>query len=561
MNSLTVYALGIEMARVLADAKISRIDIFDGGATFHLQKALFAFLHLLYHGRERELFPGKARIASTGNCREGMRSLKGARITGLKPLGMERVLLLKLESFAAWDEGADFRLRINLMPSGNAAALFPGDGKRGVDSIGPERLRSDSSPEDTAPQKRLSVLSMPANPPDDFLESIEQVGPMDLPDHTKALSRAKRAAEWLVESVGGIDPVMAREVARVHGGDPKEIWTSIGDIGRAAAEGGWSWRLYDLPRSGRSILYPVALPIDAPATVFPGCIEALGAAADRIFIPSYTATLKSTVKAQAAAGLKRLEKLSSNIAGDISQAERSQEYRHLGNLLVTHRHLMKTGMPEISMKDFSGDRMITIPLDPAKPPDKNIQGYFKRAKKGEKGILILRTRRRAVERELSQRKKALAEIERITDPDALLSLIPPGLDRSGRRTAEKATRFRRFELDGCHTVLVGRSNQENDLLTHRFASPGDLWFHAQGVPGSHVILKGASPSTAKKIIERAAAIAAYYSKARHSTTVPVVYTEKRYVRKPKKSKPGTAVCLRSKTLFVKPDLPGTETAE
>jgi predicted ribosome quality control (RQC) complex YloA/Tae2 family protein len=102
---------------------------------------------------------------------------------------------------------------------------------------------------------------------------------------------------------------------------------------------------------------------------------------------------------------------------------------------------------------------------------------------------------------------------------------------------------------------VGRSDAENDLLTHRFASPSDLWFHAQGSAGSHVILKGAHPSTPRTVIEKAASIAAYFSKARHSSTVPVIYTEKRHVRKPRKSKAGTATCSRSKTVFVKPSLP------
>lgn len=119
-------------------------------------------------------------------------------------------------------------------------------------------------------------------------------------------------------------------------------------------------------------------------------------------------------------------------------------------------------------------------------------------------------------------------------------------------------RFRSFDLGSGLIAYVGRSDAENDRLTHRFASPSDLWFHAQGISGSHVILKGADRSTPKRILEQAAAIAAYFSKARHSTTVPVIYTEKRYVRKPRNSKPGTAVCQRGKTLFVRPLLPESE---
>jgi predicted ribosome quality control (RQC) complex YloA/Tae2 family protein len=105
--------------------------------------------------------------------------------------------------------------------------------------------------------------------------------------------------------------------------------------------------------------------------------------------------------------------------------------------------------------------------------------------------------------------------------------------------------------------LVGRSNRENDILTHRVARQRDLWFHARGVAGSHVIMQRGShrDNPSREILSRAAAIAAYYSKARTSGLAPVVYTERRYVRKPRKAPPGLAVCIREKVLMVRPVLP------
>jgi hypothetical protein len=116
---------------------------------------------------------------------------------------------------------------------------------------------------------------------------------------------------------------------------------------------------------------------------------------------------------------------------------------------------------------------------------------------------------------------------------------------------------RRFELSGGWTVLVGRSNRENDLLTHKLARQRDLWFHARGVAGSHVVLQrgGRKDNPSRDTLEAAASIAAHFSKARTSGLVPVIYTEKRYVRKPRKAPPGLAVCLREKVLMVEPKLP------
>jgi hypothetical protein len=126
---------------------------------------------------------------------------------------------------------------------------------------------------------------------------------------------------------------------------------------------------------------------------------------------------------------------------------------------------------------------------------------------------------------------------------------------------EIALPFRRYLLPGRWEVWVGRSNQENDELTHHHASPSDYWFHAQGVPGSHVILRtGGKPERVpRQILEAAAGLAALHSKARHSSLVPVVCTLRKYVRKPRRSPPGTAAYQRERSLIVEPGIPeGTE---
>lgn len=140
----------------------------------------------------------------------------------------------------------------------------------------------------------------------------------------------------------------------------------------------------------------------------------------------------------------------------------------------------------------------------------------------------------------------------------------PAAGSSGEPGARLGIHPRRFAISDGWIALVGRSNRENDLLTHKLAKPRDLWFHARGVAGSHVILQrgGRKDNPSEPVLEAAAGIAAYYSKGRTSGLVPVIYTERRYVRKPRKAPPGLAVCLREKVLMVEPKLPaGTEGAE
>lgn len=127
-----------------------------------------------------------------------------------------------------------------------------------------------------------------------------------------------------------------------------------------------------------------------------------------------------------------------------------------------------------------------------------------------------------------------------------------------KNTHEEAVKkYRVFVLDEDYTVFVGKSAANNDELTMRFAKQNDLWFHARGVSGSHAILRGPEPEhPPKKILEQAAAIAAYYSNARNASYTPVVYTLRKYVRKPKGANVGAVTLERERVIMVTPSIPG-----
>ncbi|UCF78482.1 MAG: NFACT family protein [Candidatus Eiseniibacteriota bacterium] len=153
---------------------------------------------------------------------------------------------------------------------------------------------------------------------------------------------------------------------------------------------------------------------------------------------------------------------------------------------------------------------------------------------------------------------------------------PPG--RRERRPVRRPTRGRRpgkgtplmgrdgettfsprvFETSDGFTVLVGKNNSENDYITHRLAKPDDLWFHASGMPGSHVVLRAKGKSApSRTAIREAASLAAYFSKGRTSSAVPVIYTRRKYVRKPKGARPGTATYTREEFIMARPTKPGS----
>jgi predicted ribosome quality control (RQC) complex YloA/Tae2 family protein len=125
--------------------------------------------------------------------------------------------------------------------------------------------------------------------------------------------------------------------------------------------------------------------------------------------------------------------------------------------------------------------------------------------------------------------------------------------RPAGTTVGSQTHFHRYQTPSGLELIVGRNNRQNDELTFRIASPYDLWFHSQEIPGSHLLMRleaGAKPQTDD--LQFAANLAAYYSQARQSHQVPVVYTEPRHLYKPKGAKPGWVIYKQEQVIWGQP---------
>jgi len=218
-----------------------------------------------------------------------------------------------------------------------------------------------------------------------------------------------------------------------------------------------------------------------------------------------------------------------------------EKYRYYGDLLMTYASLLKRENP-VKVKGFMGEDVV-IEIDPSKTIQENARDYYRKYKKAKareerKNEMIAR-----IEKEIERLGQMREHVE-----------IP---EKSGRIQAEKP--YREFTTENGHKILVGKNAKGNELITFRIAKPYDLFFHVREAPGSHVILrlkeKGKRPP--EKDIKRAASIAAWFSKAKHSNLVPVQFTEVRYLRKPKKGKQGKVILTREEVIFVHPEKPGS----
>lgn len=258
--------------------------------------------------------------------------------------------------------------------------------------------------------------------------------------------------------------------------------------------------------------------------------------------------------------LKRTRRAMDKVQAEIDDSGNARRYRQMGQLLLSHQAEVARGASSHTVTDYDGSTRVVIELDPAMGPQKNAESLFRRARKAERRGERAPARMGELEVKASELRKAADRLaaasadEMAALEDRMLQAPPKPADRQAPR---ERIRFRTYRVSGGWEVLVGKSNNDNDLLTHKMAKSDDLWFHARQAAGSHVVLRrsGQKAEPDKQAILEAAAIAAYHSKAGKSSKVPVCYTEKRHVRKARGGKPGLAVVAREKVVIVRPKLP------
>lgn len=204
-----------------------------------------------------------------------------------------------------------------------------------------------------------------------------------------------------------------------------------------------------------------------------------------------------------------------------------------------------------------------IELDPALSASENAQEYFERYRKAQsatRNLPEIEADARA-EMDYLEQLRALAELaEGIDQIEAIRSEWQEWRHPAGAQTGKKGPRKPKRKQPQAYrtprgdTIYVGHSGSENEIVTFEIGSPDDIWLHARGVPGGHVLLRWAGEES-NDVLEQAAALAAWYSSGRTSTTVEVDATERRYVRKIKGAGPGMVTYRNERTFNVRPQSP------
>lgn len=422
--------------------------------------------------------------------------------------------------------------------------------------------------------KKPSATNAPPSLPGGERPDIFRFDPSRIPDDVQSIDDLRlflrrsiaSVPAWWIDEIAASIPNDRQESGEIRNA-AVSAWETLTERFRAADETAFIYRRADGP-----IFSPIPLlRIDAEEEKFPGIAEAAAAWWVESFEAVGTGGAVRKLITAISPVRKKLIRLVENLKKELAGAERHEEYRRLGEILSIHFHTFKRGAESVRLPDPYEGGETEIRLDPKKTPRGNIERYFRLARKGERAVPLLRDRieeTREKIRALDEIREAADGAESTEEINLLVERAAPILQvkrkaRAWKEAAKKpkdkrhSIRPREYVVSGGYTVLVGRDNKENDILTLKIARPRDIWFHASQSPGSHVIILRDDPKKAVpgEALLEAAAIAAHYSRARHASKVPVIYTEKRHVRKPKGSAPGRVTCTREKTLFVEPGLP------
>ncbi len=486
--------------------------------------------------------------------------LIGAELVGIEPTALDRVV--RFDWRRARPSGLEYRLELIVEWAGTRTGAYL------IDSHHREVLDVFVS---GRPRMSVGALFEPLKPPPgvgpvaagptEFVRRLEEARHRGLDDRVA------------VRVASGLSPLLVEELLGRHSGEGLSLEEAFETV-RVQLEKETAPVLL-LPKSGlgragaRCLLSPIVLrrrtdwTVTRRASFNEAASDFFRHATElrrerRLYQETRTA-LRNRLKKQA----QRLK----HLRRDQESLTDPARMRRWGELLLAGHHDAKRMEREVELPDIydlAGGK-VKVPIEPRLDLVGNAQRYFRRARKTERSLKRIEGQLGRLETEIEYIELLAMELEDATEREDLEAIvaeisdsgIPPPA-RKGRKPKASSSRkpaLRRFRgANGC-LILVGRTGRSNAELTFGVARPGDLWFHAAEVAGAHVVLKVHPKETlAHGQIEEAAALAAYFSKARGSTGVEVIYTPRKNVRKIPTAPPGTVRVSQFKTVRVKPAL-------
>lgn len=446
-------------------------------------------------------------------CMALRKYLEGGRVMAVTQDGADRVMRLDISS--SWGQ---VQLVAELMGRHSNLVLLSGDGHviEAIKHVSPRLSHRVILPGRAYPPLPASDKPSLWDAPASVLSAVWESAPEPL------------TREWLVGSFGGMSGPLADQVLAAP--DPRSALNAV--IASAAPEAGVSERLDREYASSTSVSNRDALVKRA-----------------------------LSVLAKEAAVLRRRSADTDKIE---QRAEHMEEWRIAGELLSANPHLSEKGASTVSLPNYYAEEMapLDIPLDPALSPRENAEAYFTRFRKAKSALDRLPELRREIDEQMAEIARRRESIESADEAGlaALLLEWSPG-SRTTESHSPKAVseyppgvRIKRVTSDEGWPIWIGENATGNDYLTTRLSDPSDIWLHVRAAASAHGVIRTAKhpEKVPQATLRRAAELVAAKSEAKGSSVIPVDYTLRRYVRKPRGAAPGRVTYTNEKTIDVGP---------
>ncbi len=568
-DSVILAAVASELNAQLVNGRIDKIHqptpldlvlgIRAGGANYSLlisADAQFPRVHLTSVKRENPKTPPNFVMLLR-------KHLEGARLIGVEQVDFDRILHIKFSAF----DGEVLTLIVEIMGKHSNIVLVNGTW-RILGAIKPvgrskNRYREVLPGRDYVappPQNRVNPLSTDKQEFAGLLADSFADAPPASDDE---------AAKWLTKTFTGISPFVAREIvarASRDGSDLSDAFESFFDGVRNDA---FTPVLITDDQGHTEAFYPF------PSAQYPAENQherrSVNAVADVFYNTAVPKQEFAHTKESIVTGLRHAieskERTLRQVEESIAETVNAERFKQVGELILSQPQAVADGASEATLVDYydPAGASITVPLEPTLNRAENAEAYFRRYHKAVSGADALRDRLRETQAEIKLLQAFLDSAEKAESSEDVNELAkeleargiyvrPQEIRQAARqKPAFDGYRIRQIESNGWE-ILIGENSEANDYLLTRVARPNDVWVHVKASPSAHVVIRTNNKPEAvpQSVLYAAAEQAAKHSDAKHSSLVPVDYTLRKYVRKPKGAPPGKAIYTHEKTVYITP---------
>ncbi len=537
------------------------LTIKGGTGQVRLLLSASASLPLVYLTTENKQSP----MTAPNFCMLLRKHIANGRITKIWQPQMERIINFEIEHLNELGDLCRKHLIVEIMGK-HSNIIFCGEDGKIIDSIKhiPAQV---SSVREVLPGRMYFIP-----------ETQEKFNPLDASEQEflqKVFAKPQSLQKSIYTTYTGISPVIASELCHRAGLDGDLPAAALSEEEQLHLCHHFLWLMDDI-RAGQfapNIIKKGKEPIDFSAVTltqyedmdvigFPGISQVLESFyADKSI---YTRIRQKSVDLRKVVGtvLDRSRKKYDLQLKQLKDTEKRDKYKVYGELINTYGYGLEEGAKSLTALNYYTNEEITIPLDTQLTPQENAQKYFDRYNKLKRTYEALTDLIQETHDEIVHLESISTSLDIAVSEEDLtqikVELTQFGYIKkkhNGKKVKIKSKPFHYLSSDGFH-IYIGKNNFQNDELTFKFANGNDWWFHAKGMPGSHVIVKTNGEELPDRAFEEAGCLAAYYSKGRDNEKVEIDYLQKKNVKKPNGSKPGFVVYYTNYSLVASPDIRG-----